>query len=433
MLPSKISSLGNGFRVASQWSPSETVTVGVWVDTGSRDEIPASSGVAHFWEHMTFKGTGRRTRADIEQTVEGIGGHFNAYTTRENTAFYIRCFKKDAPIAVDLLSDVLLNSTVSDYMVEQERHTIREEMIDVDSRIEEVIMEYVHNRAFSTDSLGMPILGPENNIMHGITRKMIKSFVDTNYVGQRMVLVGTGDIDHDNLIKLADRDFGKVARGNPAPVHNSNYVGGLVKTPKDALPLLHAVVAFKHPGYESPYEVPLMLLQHFWGSWSREKGETPLTPVARLLCQRPEVSDFQSFFAPYRQVGLIGMYLKLYPNGATPAAEICGAMLQELVRPAVTLTEEELERAKQALKAATLMNLTNTATYADDLGKQILFYGRSKPMLEFFAEIDAVTVEKMQEAVRACVANQLPTVCTIGDVETLPEANWWIDKTRLVA
>merc|ERR1711990_986329 len=191
----EVSTLSNGLRVASENTGGETATVGVWIDAGSSFETDADNGSAHFLEHMAFKGTTKRSQAELEKEIENIGGHLNAYTSREQTVYYAKVFEKDVPQAVDILSDILQNSQLDKGAIERERGVIMREMEEVMSNKEEVIFDELHATAYQGNSLGRTILGPEANIM-SIQQDDLQKYIQTHYTAPRMVVAGAGAIQH---------------------------------------------------------------------------------------------------------------------------------------------------------------------------------------------------------------------------------------------
>ena len=186
-----LTTLDNGLRVASEAGHGSTATVGVFIDAGSRYETDKNNGTAHFLEHMAFKGTEKRTRKQLEVEIENMGGHLNAYTSREQTVYYAKCFKEDVPQAVEILSDILQNSLLSPAAIEAERDVILREMEEVNKMQEEVIFDHLHATAFQNTGLGRTILGPEENI-RSLTRDDLEGYVKTHYTAPRMVLAGAG-------------------------------------------------------------------------------------------------------------------------------------------------------------------------------------------------------------------------------------------------
>jgi processing peptidase subunit beta len=188
---------------------SETATVGVWIDAGSRYETADKNGVAHFLEHLAFKGTSKRTQQQLEMEIENMGGHLNAYTSREHTVYNAKVFKKDVEKAMEILSDILLNSNLDDGAIERERDVICRELAEINKNQEELLLDHLHATAFQGCGLGYTILGPEENIM-SLKRQDFVNYIKTHYTAPRMVVAGAGAIDHGVLCDLADKYFGSV-------------------------------------------------------------------------------------------------------------------------------------------------------------------------------------------------------------------------------
>merc|ERR1712038_1169762 len=212
--PTDVSVLNNGMRVATEDSGAPTATVGLWIDTGSRYETAANNGVAHFLEHMAFKGTSKRSQTDLELEVENLGAHLNAYTSREQTVFYAKCLSGDVGQAVEILSDILTNSTFGEQEIERERGVILREMQEVDMNLQEVVFDHLHAVAYQGTPLGRTILGPAKNIK-SISRDDLVHYIQTPYKGPRMVLASAGGVSHDELCTMAEKHFAKVGTDIP--------------------------------------------------------------------------------------------------------------------------------------------------------------------------------------------------------------------------
>jgi mitochondrial-processing peptidase subunit beta len=216
--PTDVTTLPSGLRVASETvAGSETATVGVWIDAGSRYETDANNGVAHFLEHLAFKGTSKRTQTQLEVEIENMGGHLNAYTSREQTVYFAKVFKNDVGKAVEILSDILLNSKLDEGAIDRERSVILREMTEVNKRQDELVMDHLHATAYQGTGLGRTILGPVENIQ-SLTRNDLVSYIQTHYTAPRMVIAGAGAIHHEELCKLADKYFGSVPSGGSVDI-----------------------------------------------------------------------------------------------------------------------------------------------------------------------------------------------------------------------
>lgn len=162
--PTAVTRLDSGLRVATEDSGAPTATVGLWIDAGSRFENDRNNGVAHFLEHMAFKGTDKRSQTDLELEIENLGAQLNAYTSREQTVFYAKCLKQDVPKAIEILADIIQNSKLGEAEIERERGVILREMQEVETNLQEVVFDHLHSVAYQGTPLGRTILGPTENI-----------------------------------------------------------------------------------------------------------------------------------------------------------------------------------------------------------------------------------------------------------------------------
>src|SRR6478752_8702863 len=204
-MTTQLSRLANGLRVATDVIQTvDTVSLGIWVDVGTRHEAAAINGAAHFLEHMAFKGTERRSARDIAEEIEAVGGHLNAYTSRESTAYYAKVLKEDVPLALDILSDILLHSSFDPAELERERTVILQEIGQANDTPDDIIFDHFQERAFPDQAMGRPVLGsPE--IIRELQREAVIAYLRDNYGAARMVLSASGNLDHDRVVEFADR------------------------------------------------------------------------------------------------------------------------------------------------------------------------------------------------------------------------------------
>ena len=205
----QLTTISNGMKVMSEPSTSEVAAVGVFINAGSRHEKVENTGEAHFLEHLHFKGSKRRSRYGLETEVENRGNQLNAYTSREFTLYHMLAFKNDVPHAVDVLGDMLCNSKYERYHVELEKETIWQELQSTNDDSFETLMENVYYNVYRKHMMGLPILGEIDNI-HKITRDMIVEYHQRMYFAENMIIVGTGNINHNQLVDLAEQHFGKL-------------------------------------------------------------------------------------------------------------------------------------------------------------------------------------------------------------------------------
>ena len=432
--PTTISRLPNGFRVACEEHPeSEVATVGVWIDAGSRYETPEINGTAHFLEHMNFKGTRSMTKAQLERKFEEIGGHLNAYTARDRTSYYVKVFKKYVPDAVSILADILRNSKLPEKDLERERSTILEEMREVELLVDEVVMDHLHIAAYRDCSLGLTILGPEQNISTHINRDMIVRFVDQHYTGPRMVLVGAGGVTHKSLETLASQYFGDLSpKCDRGENHAAIYTGGQYTLWSKELPALHLALAFQTCGIASEDVFALQVVQHLLGSYNRVNRDLmskqrfrspqclamrfPTEDGGSVLEPDPRIETFNPFFTPYIDSGLMGVYLIGYPQENNVQHHLRSVMefFSELC--STRLSDSDLELAKSNLKAALVLNVDGTTNIAEDIGRQLLHADKRLSLEEYFTHVDAVSSERIRDVMNRYYRPGSLCLSTVGPV-----------------
>ncbi|KAI9462269.1 Metalloenzyme, LuxS/M16 peptidase-like protein [Boletus coccyginus] len=421
--------LPNGLTVATEsHAHAQTATVGVWIDAGSRAETDKTNGTAHFLEHMAFKGTSRRNQHALELEVENLGAHLNAYTSREQTVYYAKSFRKDVPVAVDIISDILQNSKLENAAVERERDVILREQQEVDKQLEEVVFDHLHSVAFQGQPLGRTILGPKANIL-SIKRDDLANYIKTNYTADRMVLVGTGGVDHKELVKLAEKHFSSLPVSlNPIPLgrlahHPTDFVGSEVRIRDDELPCAHVAIAVEGVGWSSPDYFPMLVMQSIMGNWDRSLGASPLlsSRLSHIISSNNLANSFMSFSTSYSDTGLWGIYL--VSENLMNLDDMAHFTLKEWARMSMAPTDVEVERAKSQLKAGLLLSLDGTTAIAEDIGRQLVTTGRRMTPKQIENAVDAVTPEEIRRVAQKYLWDKDIAIAALGPVEGLLDYN----------
>lgn len=422
-----ISTLDSGLRVASETvMGSETATVGVWIDAGSRYETASNNGAAHFLEHMAFKGTQKRTQQQLEVEIENMGGHLNAYTSREQTVYFAKVFKGDVGRAVEILSDILLHSKLDESAIERERDVILREMSEVNKQQEELVLDHLHSTAFQGTGLGRTILGPEENI-RSLQKSDLSSYISTHYTAPRMVIAGAGAVDHTELCDLAGEHFGGLptapAGGVEVAMQPARFTGSDMRVRFDSDNTAHIALAFEGASWTSEYAFPLMLMQTMLGSYDRASGMGK--NVASKMCQEAAQHELahsiSTFNTCYKDTGLFGIYAVAPDNKLD---DLMWYVMSNLVRLVHAPTDEEVERAKTNLKATMLMGLDGHSNVAEDIGRQLLTYGRRMTPAEIFSRIDSVTTDDIKATASKFINDQDHALAAVGGIHELPDYTW---------
>lgn len=416
--PTVISKLENKMRVASEYRPGELATLGLWIDSGSVYEDAKNNGVAHFMEHLIFKGTPSRTTAQLEREIENMGGKLDAYTARDSTAFFAQVLRKDAGKAVEILADVLQNSQMTAESVEGERHVILKEMDFVERQPMEALFDHLHATAYQGSSLGYAILGPAENV-NRLNRDDIVGYAKKHFTAPRMNFVAVGNVEHAALARDVEKHFGKMS-GEVGVDHSNRppteYVGSSVLVRDDSIPMVHAAVALESVPVTHPEFFTFQVMQSIVGNWDRAAGggRNVSSRLGELLAEEGLAHSLMSFNLNYHDTGLFGAYLVAEKEKVTDAIY---ELMYEWARLGQSVTEFEVELAKNKLKSQVLAQLNGSRAVADGIGRQLVTLGRRMTPYEQLLRIDEVTVAEVQRVAKNRLYDTDPVAAALGTVD----------------
>ena len=404
----RVTRLSNGFTVASDRMDSvETVSLGVWADVGTRNEPAEINGVSHLLEHMAFKGTERRSARAIAEEIEAVGGHLNAYTAREQTAYYAKILAADLPLAVDIIGDILQHSTFDAEELARERAVVLQEIGQAEDTPDDIVFDHFQSAAFPDQAMGRPVLG-KAEIVGVLSGETIQGYMHRHYSPGRLVFAAAGRVDHERLVGLARSAFVDLVQSSPAAPEPARYMGGEIRVQRD-LEQVHVVLGLPGVGYLDSDYYALGLLSTLVG------GGMSSRLFQEIREKRGLVYSIYSFTSSFRDGGLFGVYAG---TGEKEAAEILPLVIEELNRVPATVTEEELARARAQAKAGVQMSRESTSNRAEQLATQLLTYGRPVPSEEIIARIDAVDVAHLARIARRLTAGA-PTLAALGPLGRL--------------
>jgi predicted Zn-dependent peptidase len=405
----RVTRLPSGLTVVTEpMDRVETISFGAYVASGTRNEAAEQNGVSHFLEHMAFKGTERRSAQDIAIAIENVGGHINAYTAREQTAYYVKLLKEDLELGADIIGDILTHSTFAPDEIERERGVILQEIGQANDTPDDIIFDHFQEAAYPTQPMGRPVLGTEE-IIRGMSRETIAGYMRDHYAAGNVVVAATGALEHDRVVDLVARHFADLPSDMPPAVAPGRYGGGEFREERD-LDQVHVVLGFPAVGYSDPDYYPTMLLSTLLG------GGMSSRLFQEIREKRGLVYSIYSFAAPYLDGGLFGIY---GGTGEEEAAELVPVTLEELHRVQLDASEEEVRRARAQVKASLVMSLESTGSRCEQLSRQIQVFNRIVPMAETLAKLEAVTVDDVRRAASR-IFRAVPTLAALGPAQRVP-------------
>ncbi len=402
--------LKNGFRIVSEHMPGlQSAAIGIWVTAGGRHERIEQNGIAHFLEHMAFKGTERRSALQIAEAIEDVGGYINAYTSREVTAYYARVLKDDVALAMDVIGDIVLNPVFDPREIEVERGVILQEIGQAYDTPDDVIFDWLQEQSYHDQPLGRTILGPTERVS-AFSREDLSGFVAEHYGPEQMILSAAGAVDHDALMKMAEEMFGHLQPRKGLTPEIARFTGGEARQEKD-LEQAHFALALESPGYrdDAIYTAQIYSTALGGGMSSRLFQEVRET---RGLCY--------TIFAQtgaYADTGTTTIYAG---TSADQVAELATITIDEMKRAAGDMNDEEVARARAQMKAGMLMGLESPSNRAERLARLVQIWGRVPSLEDTVAKIDAVSTENVR-AFAEKMAMQAPAALALyGPVSSAP-------------
>jgi len=401
--------LHNGIRIVTEKIPYlRSVSIGIWINSGSRDEEDKNSGISHFLEHLAFKGTEKRSARQIAFEMDSIGGQIDAFTSREYTCYSAKVLDEHLPVAIDLLSDILLNSTLKPADIDKERQVILEEFKFVEDNPADYIYDLLYQSVWSSHPLGRSILGNHESI-EKIDRNKLVTHLDNHYIPKNIIIAAAGNIDERRLNELLENAFGSLNKNASSsreapPEIKRNFI---VK--ERELEQVHFCLGTKglRSADESRFE-GYLLNTILGGSMS-----------SRLFQKIREdyglAYSIHSFISPYADTGLLGIYAG---TSAEFFEKVLKMSLEEFkLLMTVKVSADELKKAKEQLKGNLMLSLESSSSRMNQLAKQEMYFERFFSLDEIIDEIEKVTEEKIQRLANRLLDNSFFNLAVLGPVK----------------
>ncbi len=398
-----ITKLKNGMKIITDYNPwIESVVCGVWVNIGSRSETKEINGVSHFLEHMAFKGTKTKSYTDIAETIEDIGGDINAYTSKDHTFYYTKTLKEHLRTSIDILSDILQNSIFDETETNKERNVILQEYYSSIDTPDEIIDDYYFETAYKNQSLGRMILGTDSTIK-SITPNILKNYIKTNYTADKINLIVSGNFKEDEVISLAEEYFINIEKPNITNKHEiAKYNGGYFLKEKN-LEQIHFML-----GFESSKATNLKnilsesILNNILGGGMSSRLFQEIREKQNL------VYSIYSSSSHFIDTGSLFIYTSTEPNKIN---NVIDSTINEIIKISNnTITETELQRAKNVYKTGILTALESSMSRARILGRQIQYFQEHIILSKIVDLLENITINDVQNIARKIFSSPITAV-----------------------
>ncbi|GHU52054.1 peptidase M16 [Clostridia bacterium] len=406
----KIFKLNNGINAVLGEMPFvRSIAFGIWVGNGSRNETLSQNGISHFIEHMLFKGTPARDAKTIADEIDGIGGQFNAYTTKEYTCYYTRTLDTNFDKALDLMSDIFLNSKFDEEDISKESSVICEEISMYEDAPEELCYDLLENAVFDGSPLGLSVLGTKETICSFKTEDF-KTYTKNNYRADNIVIGACGNFVTSEILSKFEKYFGGVTPAPAAVLPPSNFKRAFVTREKD-IDQLHLNLGFRSLPADPETSYPLSVLSTIFGGGMSSRLFQTLREE-HSLCY-----SVYSYVSSYSDTGVFSLYAALNPSQTLEAARLMLAEIDRLETDKIT--KEQLERAKEQLKSNYVLSLENSASRLGSLARPLLLFGKISEPDEVLAKISKITLDDVYGLSREIFNREYMSVAAVGSPDGL--------------
>ena len=385
----------------------ESLSLGVWVDVGTRHEPEERNGVAHVLEHMAFKGTERRSAYDISQEIEAVGGHLNAYTSRECTAYYAKVLAPDRDLALDIISDILQYPVFDPEELRREQAVILQEIGQALDTPDDVIFDLFQEAIYPDQALGRPVLGSAE-VVASLGQGDLRDYMGASYGPKRMVVAAAGKVRHGEFTALVAEKFAALPDVPAGEVQPARYAGGEVRQPRD-LEQVHVLLGFDSISLHDPDYYAVNLLSTLFG------GGMSSRLFQEVREKRGLVYSVYSFNSSYVDGGTFGVYAG---TGPEQVRELVPVICDEFCKLTAGVSEEEVERAKAQMRASLLMGREGSSARCEQAAQQMMTYGRPLGTEEILTRLEAIDCADVERLAGKLIASA-PTLAALGPIDAV--------------
>lgn len=413
--------LSNGLRLVMENIPSvRSISIGIWIGTGSRHETDQNNGISHFIEHMMFKGTNRRSAKDIAEAFDSIGGHLNAFTSKEYTCYYAKVLDQHLPIAFDVLADMYFHSAFEDKELEKEKNVVLEELKMYEDTPDDMVHDMIASATYYNQPLGYTILGAEH-VLQELRADQLRVYLQTYYTPQNTVIAVAGNIDESETIKLAEHYFGHFQSTEKTNTLTKPHVTYEHLIRKKETEQAHFCLGFEGMPVGSPSIYALILLNNVLG------GSMSSRLFQEVREERGLAYSVYSYHTAFTDTGSLHLYAGTAPHQLEQVYDVCLELLLHLAEHGIT--DKELKKGKDQLKGNLMLSLESTNSRMSRIGKNELLLGRHVTLDEMITKIDALTLDEVNVLARK-IFGQKHSFALISPMSEIPKN---IHPDRLIA
>lgn len=399
--------LSNGIPVVMEALKNmRSVALGIWVKVGSRNEKLDKNGISHFLEHMFFKGTIKRTAKDIAVEIDSLGGELNAFTSKENTTFYVKILDEYTEKGIELLSDIFLHSTFPEEDIEKEKRIIKEEIKMVEDTPDDYIHDLFNQTIWGNTGLGQSVLGRRETV-RSFTREDLISHIKKYYGTKDVIISCAGNIEHESLVGMLNKSLGSLRRGSEPEKGSPPRFESKVEIFHKELSEAHICLGVEGVPQTSEERYSLFVLNTIFGAGVSSRL------FQEIREKRGLAYSIYSFIASYFDTGIWGVYAGV---SRKRVGEVVELILKEMNGLKDTLNETELQRAKNHLKGNIILGLESTSSRMTNIARQEIYYGRYFSPKEIMKEVDSITLERIKDLAEKLIKKESCSLTVHGPV-----------------
>jgi predicted Zn-dependent peptidase len=404
--------LDNGLTILSLKNTGvESVAVEAWVKVGSRYEAADINGIAHFIEHMNFKGTHKRSSKQIAEEFDAIGGYLNAFTSKEHTVYSAKILAEFLEQAVDMLADIMFNSLYNDEDIEKEKNVVLQELAQTKDTPDDFVFENFYLDSFAQQALGRSILGTEQNIQ-GFTKEAIIDFVKKYYVAPNIIVAASGNIEHEEFVNLVQQKFNPFEGKEQISIEATKFTGGYSFTQDNELSQYHLIIGYEGVAIGSKDYYKLEMLSNIFG------GSISSRLFQEIREKRGLVYSVGTFSQYYRENGIFGISAATSPEKIVELVNVLAVEIKKIVE---SIDQSELDRCLAQVKSALLMGRETVDNWVSILASNYSYYNRYVSREDIWQEYASVRVEDLKDFASKIFSAKKPiTVTALGSKQMLP-------------